>query len=73
MSIRTNPKYSNICAVRIGMFRSAQCYYCVHLEECDSLYDSETGEFDYPRQEMKRTFGYPNKLVPIKGGVWDTS
>ena len=70
--MRTNPKYSNICAVRIGMFRSAQCYYCKFLEECDERYDEETGTFDYPKQEMKRTFGFPNKLLAIKGGVWDT-
>ena len=71
--MRTNPKYSNICAVRIGMYRSAQCYYCIHLEECSERYDEETGTFDYPKQDTFKPVGYRPKLIPIKGGVWDTS
>lgn len=70
--MRTNPKYSNICAVRIGMYRSAQCYYCKMLEECDSRYDEITGTFDYPKVDAFKPMGYRPRLVPTPGGVWDT-
>jgi len=46
--LRVNPKYSNVCAVRIGTWREQQCWLCKFLPECDEHYDEQTGEFDYP-------------------------
>lgn len=49
--IRVNPKYSNTCSVRIGMYRQEQCtagpHLCPHLSECDQHYDGDTGTWDY--------------------------
>jgi len=50
--MRTNPKYNNTCAMRIGMYREGQCTDgprpCQFLDECDWHYDEKTGEWDYP-------------------------
>lgn len=46
--MRVNPKYSNVCGVRISMFRNDQCWDCKFLSECDLHYDEESGTFDYP-------------------------
>jgi hypothetical protein len=51
--MRVNPKYSNVCGIRISMYRTEQCYSCRFLEECDRLYDEKTGDFDYPVQWRK--------------------
>jgi hypothetical protein len=51
--MRINPKYSNVCGLRIGMYRSEQCTagkVCQFLSECDLYYNEETNEFDYPVQ-----------------------
>lgn len=46
--MRSNPLYNNICADRIGMYRTEACYNCPKLSECDQHYDEATGEWDYP-------------------------
>lgn len=50
--MRTNPKYKNTCAMRIGMYREGQCTDgprpCQFLDECDWHYDPKTGTWDYP-------------------------
>jgi len=70
--MRTNPKYSNICWIRIGRLREYACYNCKMLEECDEHYDEITGQFDYPILDSFRHFGQQPMLIPIPGGVWDT-
>jgi len=69
--IRCNPKYSNICWNRIGMYREDACYSCKMLNECDKLYDEKTGTFDYPKQDNFSPVGYRPKLVITEGGVYD--
>jgi len=71
--MRSNPKYNNICAVRIGMYREEACYNCLKLSECDQHYDDDTGDWDYPVFEIiKECAQYsPVKLHVIPGGVYD--
>ena len=65
--MRSNPKYSNICWVRIGMYKDWQCYNCQNLIECDKYYNKDTGEFDYliptfPNEVRRRNGGAKIKL-----------
>lgn len=66
VSARVNPKYSNVCAVRIGTWRDEQCYNCRFLTECDKLYDEKTGLFDYPKQSLGA-----RSVKVKKGGLYD--
>jgi hypothetical protein len=69
-----NPKYSNVCAVRIGTWREHQCWSCKFLSECDFHYDDKTGEFDYPvlwhtnEGKDKREVGKHFKTTNKEGG-----
>ena len=44
--MRTNPKYSNICWNRIGMYKEHACYDCKMLGKCDIHYNDD-GTWDY--------------------------
>lgn len=70
--MRVNPKYNNVCANRIGMYRSGQCidgpHPCIFLSECDKYYDEKTGEFNYGKSHIPLA-GH-SRLVPTEGGAY---
>ncbi len=47
VTIRSNPKYQNICWVRVGMYRNKACEGCSKKDECDNLYNERSGEWHF--------------------------
>lgn len=66
--MRINPKYDNVCGLRIGMYRQEQCTagrICPHLSECDAHYDEKTGLFDYQKVPFPKKPRIPrNASIP---------
>ena len=53
--IRTNPRFSNTCALQIGMNRADPCYDCWCLSHCDRHFDEKTGTWDYPIPKIPKS------------------
>lgn len=73
--MRVNPFLSNVCAMRIGSYRKDQCTaagLCKFIAHCDQHYIEDTGDWDYPKPERLTHLDDGPKLVPKKGGIYET-